>query len=174
LDTEVNMATDSTSGVLLLNGTTKGTNIDNRIARDFSLHSLELNILSLATAATGVDQQHRVMVVRDKQPNGAALTAAVVLSAVTVSDFPNVDNLKRFVILLDKRLRLNATGEAGSEILWRSNLNLGGVLTHCNTGNAGTIADIVTNSLYLIVIGSKAAGATAGLTYGKARLKFYA
>ena len=41
-----------------------------------------------------------------------------------------------------------------------------------NAGDAGTVADITTGSLYFLVVGSEAAGATAGTVSGRVRVRF--
>ena len=46
------------------------------------------------------------------------------------------------------------------------------IVTEYNAGVAGTIADIATNSLYLITIGQQNAGLTAGITLGTCRIRY--
>jgi len=123
------------------------------------------------TAGTGIDQWHRYLVVYDRQTNGAALTFANVISALDVSAPRNLENRRRFTILMDRKFHLNASGEAGSQRLVQWYRRLRHPVTY-NNGDAGTVADITTGSLYLISYGRVAAGATAGSCYGTVRVRY--
>jgi hypothetical protein len=169
-DTQINMAVDTATAVTLLNGLGKGTDLNQRVGQTVRNLSLEFHCNNAVTAATGIDQSHRVIVVWDKQPNGAALTYADVMDGGTTG-LQDYNQIARFNILLDKLIYLNATGEAGSARVWSKKIVLNR-LTHFNAGNAGTIADIVTGSIYIIASGSAGAGATAGGITGYCRLLF--
>jgi hypothetical protein len=113
----------------------------------------------------------RIVVVQDKQTNGAALAITDVFNAVQVNSLQNIYNAERFRILYDTRFMLNAYGEPISQRVVNFEIPLN-VLTTYNTGNAGTVADINTNSLYLLVFGNVGAGATASTVTGNVRLSF--
>lgn len=130
-----------------------------------------MNLTNSVTAATGVDQVQRVLVVRDKQPNGAALTFLGVLNSVSTTALTNMANSSRFDVLLDRAFPLNASAEPGSIRRWMVELPLG-FRQSFNLGVAGTVADIVTNSLYLMLVGSEAAGVTAGSMAYTSRVLF--
>jgi len=72
---------------------------------------------------------------------------------------------------MDKKFQLNASGESGSERMFKFYRRLAHPVTF-NSGDAGTVADITTGSLYLIYIGSIAAGATAGSIVGHCRIRY--
>ena len=171
VDSTVNISADTTGGVQLLNGIARGDEISERNGRQVTLKSIEMRLRSRTTAGTGVDQQHRVIVVYDRQTNAAAAGFADVLSSANVLYPRNLENRRRFRILFDRIIQLNATGEPNSEkiIKWYRRLNHPVTF---NAGDAGTVADITTGSLYCMVLGTEAPGATAGTVSGRVRVRF--
>lgn len=170
VDVAVSLAANNGGAVLLLNGVAPGTALNQRVGRRILLRSLRYYLAASVTAATGVDQFHRVLVVLDSQPNGAALAAADVLDGGQSSQV-NISNQLRFKILLDRRIYLNASGEPDSARLIDGSIGMNTVVQF-NSGVAGTVADIATNSLYLVVLGSEAAGVTAGTVAGTTRVRY--
>lgn len=171
VDVTSSLAADTTGALALMNGLVPGTGFSQRVGRQVQFVSLECNFLSKVTDGTGEDQYHRVLIVQDKQPNAGALTITDVLNSVSTASFPNLVNQKRFRILLDRRIYLNDDSEPGSGRVWAWSTPIN-IVTQYNDGNAGTVADIATNSLYFISIGSEAAGATAGTELCASRLRF--
>lgn len=173
LDLAINMTMDTAGALTLLNGLVPGNGASQRIGQTVQIHSLELRCITRVTAATGVDQTHRFAVVADKQANAAAMTGALYLNAATVYGMRLLENRKRFKTYLNKEICLNATGEPYSETYWHSYLQFRRpIVVEYNTGNAGTVADITSNSLYLYGIGSVAPGATAGAMAGYVRIRY--
>ncbi len=166
------LACDTTGTISLLNGIAPGTAVNERLGRIVVLDKLKLLIQDQVTPATGVDQFHRLLVVADKQPNGAALAITDVLDSVSTVAMPNLANRARFRILYDDLHQLNATGEPFSQRTYSLSIPLNLRVVY-NAGVAGTVADIATNSLYFITIGSVAAGATAGSTTYQSRTSFH-
>lgn len=115
----------TTPTAILLNGVATGTNFVNRIGAKTFMKSIQFkaNILNNLTTTEGV---LRMLVVYDKQPNGALATIADVIesrdsanSATTsIYSCPKVENRDRFDIIRDKT--------------WHSPscTNTGGVLTN--------------------------------------------
>lgn len=171
VDTSLASAVDTTGAIALLNGIARGDDIGNRVGRQVTCKYLEARIAMGVTSGTGEDQYQRILIVQDRQPNGTALAITDVLVATNVYSQSNLDNRLRFRILYDKWFPLNASAEAGSAKSWEFKVPLNFV-TQFNNGDAGTIADIQTNSLYAIVIGSKVAGVTAGSVAGRIRVRF--
>lgn len=171
LDVSGSPVLDTTGEVVLLNGLAPGSGINQRIGRQVHLKSVELHCTAQATAGTGVDQAARIMVVYDSQTNATALTIAQVLETALHNQFYNLENRNRFQILMDRWFPLNATGESGS----MRTLNLRRKLNHMvtfNAGIAGSVADIVTGSVYLITLGSVAPGVTAGSAPFRCRIRY--
>ncbi len=165
------MSSDTTGNIALLNGIQRGLDYHERLGRVIHMKSVTLKLFNYATAGTGVDQFQRVLVVLDKQSNGTALAIADVLTSAAVTSFDNLNYRERFVILHDSTIHCNATGEAGSQRFRKLTIGLGREVVF-NSGNAGSVADIATNSLYLISIGSIAPGATAGSLQYATRVLF--
>ncbi len=156
--------TDTTGLLTLLNGCSPGTAIDQRIGRRIHLKSINVRALSVVGAASGVDQVHRVVIFVDHQANGSVPAVLDVLASSSVYSQYNPSYTARFDVLLDKTVYLNATAEPGSGQVWQWRKGLGAYETRFNSGTAGTVADITTNSLYILTLGSVAAGATSGNT----------
>lgn len=156
---------------MLLNGCAPGSALNQRVGRHINMIRAEFSTRTGVTATTGIDQDARFLVVLDKQPNGDAPAVTDILDAVTALSQPNLAYSERFKILADRVFELNASAEPGSRRYVRMTVPLNKVVTY-NSGTAGTIADISTNSLYFVQIGSVAAGATAGNVYGQCRLRF--
>lgn len=170
-DTAVSLTSDTTGALTLLNGLSKGTDYNDRIGRRVFNKHLELNLRAKVTASTGVDQFHRILVVYDNQSNGVASTIGGVLSSVSVDALRNLMYEARYDILYDVRFPLNATAEAGSQRVFHVVVPLQRGTQYGTTDN-GDVTDISTGAIYLMVIGSEAAGATAGSLLGTARLRF--
>lgn len=165
---------DTTGALGLINGCIQGADAINRIGRQITMRTVQINGLSSVTSATGLDQTHRVLIVYDSQPNGAALTIAQVLDTTAANvtlALRNTNGIRRFTVLMDKVVRLNSNAEPGGAIAWRlyRRINLPVVF---NSGNAGTVADIDTGSMYLISVGNLGAGATAGSLVANIRIMF--
>lgn len=133
--------------------------------------NVTLRMMSRVTPGTGVDQFHRVLIIVDHQANGVVPSATDVLTTESYLSQHNPANRLRFEYLYDKTYYLNASGEPGSAKNFVLTRNI-----RCNTmfndGVAGTVADITTNSVYLMILGSEAAGATAGTVSYNAAVHF--
>lgn len=167
----LNMDADVAAHIQLLNACAPGSAINQRVGRQTTMRSMEVRLQTYATPTTGTDQVHRVIIVYDKQANATALTAAEVLNAVDINSPRNLNNRKRFRILLDRLFTINAAGEPGTKrnIIAYQRFYLP---VEYNAVGGGTIADITTGSLYIIGIGNNAIGATAGTCNGQVRIRY--
>lgn len=164
---------DTAGSLILLNGMQLGTTASTRVGQNITIRSVECRVINRVTAGTGVDQTHRFGLYVDKQCNGVALTGVDLLNAATIYGLRNLNNRSRFKCLLDKFIVLNATGEPGAEKYWHLYLKFKRpIVVQYNGGNAGTIADINSNSMYIYLIGSQAPGATAGTQTGYYRIRY--
>lgn len=166
------MTISTTPWVLLANGCAPGTQLNQRIGRQIRMVRLEGTVAMMATPTTGKDQRQRLLIVLDKQANGTAPSASDILDTVTVESLPNLSNQKRFTILYDRRFVRNASAEPGSQAIVNISLPLDGRIVQFNGGTTGTVADIVTNSLYMVVLGSEVDGATGGTGNYSLRTRF--
>lgn len=174
LDLTVNNAMDSTGAMLLLNGLQPGSSASQRIGMKVAIRSLQMKLISFCTAGTGVDQEHRWLVLLDRQANGAAPAALTdFLAAGNTKGLRNLANRRRFKIVLDKRYYINNANEPGSARVFNVYMKFRRpLIVEYNAGIAGTIADIVSNSLYLVLIGQVAPGTGAGMIQGYARIRY--
>lgn len=188
----------------LLNGCAQGTTLYTRIGQKIILSKLVLKIVIQSVANGAVLQtnnpgQCRVMVVYDAQPNATALTGATLSTNLlkdntSIGSPQSLDNRERFKVLIDKfhhfgTFSFPATGLFGPPAAtttattdnsnyyhgkFKKNLKLDEIF---NGNTAGTIGDIQTGALYLLVgtsISNNIAAATvvAGIS-GYSRVRFY-
>jgi hypothetical protein len=147
----------------LLNPTTQGTTGTSRTGRKFKMESLRISALTQSPSNTIQDDVYRFIVFVDKDCRGAAPTVADVLQFTTfgvteIVSPRNIDNMSRFRVLYDKVQPIHPsigapTGVAGSVqipmISWNVEIPLNTVVRCYNT-SVGTIADIETNSVYMM------------------------
>lgn len=175
-----NAQVTNAGGVVLLNGCARGDDIGERDGRQITLRSvdirMELQPIGTATSPHAI----RIIVFVDKQANGTAPTPANVLtltgSAEATVSAQNLEYRNRFWILSDKVYTFGCEyggAAVGVEKLvatrfWRS-LN---IKTTFNSGTAGTVADIATNSLYLLAISDTATAAQEPFLQFYSRVRF--
>lgn len=181
LDVTVNQALNSTPFFQLLNGLVPGTGASQRVGMKVTVMSIQANFRVVTTAATGVDQYCRYMIVLDRQPNGLAPAAITdILNISSVNGLKNLASRKRFNLMIDKHFAMGSTlndathpGSIPNIRLYRIYMKLRRPLViEYNTGTAGTVADISTNSIHLVGIGSVAAGATDCQLSGYVRVRY--
>jgi len=172
VDATFSGAFSTTMTQLLLNGLVPGTSATTRIGRKVTLRRLDF-ILNLANAPTTTNDHVALLFVVDRQPNGGNFNATDLLSSATSLSLPNPNEFERFRTIA--RYDLSFIGSA-------TNAGPGGVLpslaehlplnipTFFNAGTAGTIADIQTNALFVVAIGSNATGATNPIISGNIRV----
>lgn len=188
---ETTVVLDTTGAVTLLSPPVPGSLETNRIGRKIMLKSLHFTgrIVVSGLADATVMEYLRIMIIYDRQTNGAGPAIADVLQAVdnaggltsTAMDGLNISNAERFKVLRDWRVAIGGTNgaigsTAGSTALLQcfpgatkdgliggvceAFIKLNGLETHFNTGVAGTVADISTGGLFILTLG-KTAAATA-------------
>lgn len=125
---------------LLVNGLTQGTSGSQRVGRQIFMTTMQFYY---ATGGTT-----RFLIVYDKQCNGSALTATDLFQDSTDQFSPyNFSNRERFCYLYDT---LYDTTPELSPVNRQLHFPIKKYTTY-NVGNAGTIADIATGSLYLVI-----------------------
>lgn len=168
-----NMVCDTTGQVGLINGIAPGTSASTRVGMNVMIKSIELAFSIYGLAATCVDNFSRMLVVLDRQTNGAAPAITDVVNGATYYDRRNLSNRRRFRILYDKVVTLNAGGEPGTRRYFKKYIKFPkGVKEEFNTGVAGTVADIVSNGLFIMTMGSAAPGNTGGYCQGISRIRY--
>ncbi len=168
--------TSTTGSIFLLNGVSAGTANFNRIGKRMKMRSLYLQLAfnKDITAPTKTDYV-RVIVLLDRQTNQALPFVDDVLilpgSGVPLTEMlsPNkLDNSKRFVTLYETRIALQKDFLEGR--LLKKYIRLSQTVIYDNAG--GIVADINTNSLVLMVIGSVVTGSSVPTFSGTVRLRF--
>lgn len=161
---------NTTGSLTCLNCMIRGDDYTERIGRKIQVSSLYIRgYIRHENAVPGVinAQLWRLIVFSDSQPNGTAPGVTDVLMTANPSAQLNPNNRDRFKILKDKQWTSDGAnnqtiGNHAFPIKLFKQLNL---QTIFNGTNAGTIADINTGALFMLWIGSEAAGA---LTDGNA------
>lgn len=180
-DVIVNADINSTATLTLLNGIAPGTGAQERIGMKITVRSIQMSLRFTTTPATGVDQYCRVFLVMDRQCNGAVIGAPTdILAAGNVSGLRNLANRKRFKIMWDKLVPMGGNLNAAGTPSTLPNMRIvkmymklrRPLVIEYNTGIAGTVADISTNSLYLVTLGTEAAGNTDVNMVGYARIRY--
>lgn len=167
-------AFDTVGRQYLLNGLEPGTGASERIGMKVSIKTIEMRLV--ADSFIGCPGSVcRVLLIVDQQSNGADPT--LLSSYLTTADYTGMRNLanrKRFKCLLDKAFVVNDFDISGQNAVYRHYyIKLKKPLvTEYNIGVAGTIADIVSNSLYLVVLGDRGAGGTNVNLQCQTRLRY--
>lgn len=149
----------SAGTLVLLNGLVPGTGASQRIGKKIVTKSLLFrgSIGSGDTGGTPFRGMVRLLWIYDKQSNATAPTVAQILESVAAYSPMNMDNRDRFVVLRDKQYAIDQSGgnQSAQVKLYKRLM----IPTIYNAGVAGTVADITSGSIYLLLIG-ESAGAT--------------
>lgn len=142
-----------TPTIVLLNGCQTGDTATTRDGQSILLKSIYCQFMVYMDPSSTTYNIVRFMLVLDTQPNATVMSAADLFqnntSGTNVVSPININYGKRFKVLYDKRFSLNATQIR--EKVWKYFKRLK-FHTKFNTGNAGTIADITSNALYLVFV----------------------
>ncbi len=144
-------------GVLtLLNGLTQGTTGTTREGISIKLTDCDIK-LNATIGTVAAIAFCRILVMFDKVPDGVNFVVGDLFqNAATGSDWTeshfNLGNTQRFRILFDKRFSLNTVSDTVNTFDLNFPMQ---VHSKYNMGNAGTIADINENALYLIMMSNQ-------------------
>ncbi len=185
-DVDVDMTgADHSAGVILntssINLIAQGVTESTRIGRKCVIRSIGWrgNVdYAVATGAGAADaDQLRLMLVLDKQANGAAPAVTDVLESANIHSFNNLSNKGRFRVLSDKIHFLNVVGAAGDgtthdymivkepiEFFKQVNIPLE------FSAGTGAITEIRSNNLFILAISQLASTSTS--IDSKVRLRF--
>jgi len=177
-DLALNQDLNTTVQIGCINALALGNTASTRVGMKVEMRTIELCFRNWATAATGVEQFGRFMIVLDKQTNAVGPAAITdILNTAAVTSPRNLANRKRFKILWDRRWALGASNPAYStgtptSRIFKAYIKLRRLTTDYNTANNGTVADIASNSLHVLYFGSEAVGATDSYLVGNIRLRY--
>lgn len=146
---DVNVTTNPTPGTgafstgSLLNGLSLGSDYNARIGRKIIMKKIMCRWSGVGTA--GFPGNVRILVVYDKQANGAACANTDVLVSATFNAFNNLNNRDRFITLMDEITpTISTSDEAAAGIITRK-ISLETIF---NSGNTGNVGDIQTGSIF--------------------------
>lgn len=140
--------------MVLLNGMQTGDTATTREGQSMRMKYLYVEGFVVLNSPATQDIT-RVAVVLDRQPNASAANFASVWDVTTASAanaLRNMDNPDRFLVLKDIRMTLSSAGQNIKKFklyIPMGRLKQMDQRTKYTTGNAGTVADISTNALYL-------------------------
>lgn len=161
-----NYVVNAAGTITLLNGCIAGSQMYNRTGRKIHLKSLQMRG-ALFPAGNVTFTDVRIIIFYDKQTNGAAPAVVDVINSVnqagvassTVLDGLNLNNRDRFQIIRDKHYTMGiSTTLAGSAQSDTSVYTVDDYIkldceTVYNAGAAGTVGDITTGGLFMLLIG---------------------
>lgn len=143
---------------VVLNAMLQGTTVGTRIGRKATFRSFQYRMhFSGSTGASGNANAMRVLCVFDKQPNGALAAVTDILITNTFVSPLNLNNSDRFIVISDKVHQAVSNGPTTGECYKKMSLE-----TMYGT-NAGTIADINSGAILIMVAQTGAASVTYNL-----------
>lgn len=168
-------AVDSTGFYGLLNGMQRGTNHSQRLGWLIRIRSIYIKFRFLTTPSTGLAQTVRYILFVDNAANAVGITNFTdLLETKNVASPLTLVNRTRFRVLLDRTLLLGTAGGAYPEQVMRTHfIRFKYPLhTYFNSADTGGIGDIVTGAINILVLGTNAAGTTAGSLDGYTRTRY--
>jgi len=126
LDTALAATDPTVNGVVFPNLVVvpQGDNQSERIGRKITLKSIWIRgniVLTPQGAAAAATDVTRIIVVQDKQANGAAFGVTDVLTSANYLSFKDLENESRFVILKDVQIATRSTGGVAAATLEGNN-----------------------------------------------------
>lgn len=188
----ISLSLNSTANIIPLNLIQSGSGFYNRVGRRIEMQSLHVTgEVNQTTTATSFNDYARILVIYDRQTNGAVPTYATIMAAYDQSGTAstnylsgvNPDERERFVVLMDQRLVLPAcpggTGATGATDGPAVTFNISrfikmrNLLTHYKADSSpAVIGDIATGAIYLIGIGRAASGSEGWQCNLQTRLRY--
>jgi len=138
-------------GITELNCVQQGATAFNRIGTKIMIKSVKVDVDLLLKGSAPSTDTARLMVVYDRQPNGAFPAIASILS-MNISSAPvfnsgiNMANRSRFTILRNQLVNLSSDGDQGYH--WSAFIKT--KLETQFSSNAGNIGDVQTGAIYFI------------------------
>lgn len=160
----------TTANLFLLNATAQGAGATQRIGRRFQMKSIFVRWNGTLAATTTGSSSLRMLIVYDKEPKGAAPTALQVLDADNIAGLMNLDNSKRFSILIDEVIPSCSVQGPTS---W--NVNRYRKLDHVVEtldANNNSIVDIITGSVYALFWQDGQLGIASPVSTFRSRIRF--
>lgn len=163
----------SSPSIQLLNGLQQGLNGSQRVGEQVKFIRISMNLKVIGGFSTVENTICRIMVFIDHQPNKAAPTLPDLLEDVTYPfmSFRNWKNRLRFKMLFDKKITLNKNG-ANGVVVEQDSKEMDLITKYDGTANPPTIAQITSNSIYMIAVSDQTVGADLPLITGYFKLGY--
>lgn len=181
LDTAVTLFVTgtNTATVTLLNGLVGGTTSSARIGSRIEIKSVQFRSnFQNGQSATGLTPL-RIKIVYDKEANGAAPAATDIMASDLIDGLNNLNTAGRFITVFDQTWQPVSGFSAGASGVGAAQAQVLDGYVKCNLptkyngGNAGTIADISSGSLYVLAWSNGVAfGGTGGDLIGNFRIRY--
>ncbi len=160
----------------------QGDTESERIGRKIQIKSLDVKghlLLNASTTSAATSTMVRMLVVQDKQTNGAVFTATDLLEADNWISFNNLANSSRFRVLHSQEFQLVAKAGAsvaspavnfGEDVVpVHAHLDLDMPIEYDNSATSGVITSVRSNNLYICFI---AVADLVSTFAGMARIRF--
>jgi len=170
------LAINTTGSTNVLNGIVPGNGANQRIGRKITIKSISGDFRVISGSTTLVSD-FRVAIVLDTQSNAAGPAITDIWTAALPTAPRNTSNGARFRILaIFEDVNIGNLLTAGqqtdkSAMVYKFYKRVNIVTTY-NAGVAGTVGDIQTNGLFLVTVGSQAAGTTNSSLDGTFRIRY--
>jgi hypothetical protein len=152
VDTDNNTTYGTTYAVNLLNGLVQGTDYNNRVGISIKAVSLLCRITIRMSATAAIDSFFRIAIIRDIQANNATVAQATIFETTDFNSLVRSDWSQRFHFYMDKTYKLSLAGP--STVSYQVSIPLGFHTHYIKGQDAGTIADIATNALFVWFVSS--------------------
>lgn len=168
---------DTTGTVNLLNGVATGTDFTERIGRKILIKSIYIQGIVQTLDTVSNNCLNRLIVVLDKQPNGAAPAINDVLVSSNSTEQLNLNNRDRFRILADKRFATAQIDTTATQAFAGSpTCHVVKIYKKCNittqySGTTNGIGSLATNAIHMITVGNQVPG-SGGNFILSARVRF--
>lgn len=162
--TPATISVNTTGSLTLLNGCAVGTDYTDRIGRKTMLKSINFRGFFQPADDNTVTNYVRMMIVYDRQTNGAAPAVTDILQSASSLSNLNLNNRDRFLVLVDKEYVIGRVINTATQALaYSPNVHRCKGYRRLNLetqygGTTSAIASIATGSLYMLAIGNIAAG----------------
>lgn len=156
---------DTTGSIALVATIAQGASVNQRVGKKVLLKSCQVRGVVYA-GSTGTHAQAAWMLVYDRRPTGSLPAITDILVTANATAFTNDANSGRFRIV--RRWSQSVTGNTGTPVLteelnWNIDefINLRNLPEVFKAAGTGAIGDIEEGALYLVTVGSVAAGTAA-------------
>ncbi len=179
-DTTIGGGIAATMAIFNLTKVPQGNGESERIGRKFIIEKISINYhisLPAKTVASSTSDTMRVMLILDKQTNGAKFVATDLIDTDSIFSFNNLSNSNRFRILYKKNVDLAAGGAADNDVNFvfseASKYLMFTILVEIpieydNSFDTGAITTIKSNNVYWVT--QSRSGQGIGL--GTARIRY--